>query len=139
MAWVMDCSMAGALGLPDERSDLAEEFLRIILAEAEVWVPPLWWYEMSNLLVTAMRRKQLTQATAEHLHELYASLPLVTDAPPTPVISGAIRRIAIQHRLSAYDAAYMELALRLGIGLATLDRDLKRVAKSSGVPLFGMD
>ncbi len=139
MSWVMDCSIAGALGLPDELSLRAERFLEVMLADAEVWVPPLWWYEMSNLLVVAMRRRRLTQATMKHLAELYSSLPVLTDASPSPEISGTIQTLAIQHGISAYDAAYLELAQRLGTGLATLDRDLERAAKSSGVPLFEVD
>jgi predicted nucleic acid-binding protein len=139
MPWVMDCSIAGALGLPDELSPRAEKFLEVMLADTEVWVPPLWWYEMSNLLVAAVRRRRLTQAAMAHLAELYASLPLRTDAAPSAAISGAIQRLAIQQGLSAYDAAYLELAHRLGTGLATIDRDLERAAKSSGVPLFEVD
>ena len=139
MSWVMDCSIAGALGLPDELSHRAEKFLEVILTDAEVWVPPLWWYEISNLLVAAMRRRRLTQAAMTHLAELYSSLPVRTDAPPSPAISSAMQKLAIQHGLSAYDAAYLELAHRLGTGLATLDRDLERAARSSGVPLFEVD
>ena len=136
MSWIMDGSMAGALGLPDELSHRAERFLEVMLAGAEVWVPPLWRCEMSNLLVAAVRRRRLTPATMKHLAGLYASLPVLADAPPSPAISGAIQRLAIQHGLSACDAAYLELAHRLVAGLATLDRDLERAAKSSGVPLF---
>jgi hypothetical protein len=73
----MDCSIAGALGLPDKLSHRAEKFLEIMLRDGEVWVPPLWWYEMSNLLVVAMRRKRLTQAAMNRLAELYSSLPVL--------------------------------------------------------------
>ena len=139
MSWVMDCSIAGALGLPDERSHRAEAFLTVFAEGEEVWVPPLWWYEMSNLLVSAMRRRRLTEAGAARLGDLYSSLPILTEAPPSPAVAMAVRRLAIEHRLSAYDAAYLELAQRLGAGLATRDRDLARAAAASGVPLFDWD
>ncbi len=139
MPWVMDCSIAGALGLPDELSCRAEKFLEVMLADTNIWVPPLWWYEMSNILVAAMRRRRLTAATMARLAELYSSLPVHTDSPPSHAICTAIQKLAILYRLSAYDAAYLELAHRLGTGLATLDRDLERAARSSGVPVFDAD
>ncbi len=139
MKWVMDCSMAAALGLPDELSSRAEKFLEVVLADGEVWVPPLWWYEIGNVLIVAKRRRRLTQARISHLAGLYAALPLRTDPAPSPTIAGAIQQLALHHDLSAYDAAYLELALRLGAGLASLDEDLVRAARACGVPLFTAD
>jgi predicted nucleic acid-binding protein len=82
------------------------------------------------------RRRRLTEASAAHLADLYRPLPLLTDAPPLPAIASSIRRIAIAHSLSAYDATYLELAQRLGSRLATLDQDPARTAAKSGAPLF---
>jgi predicted nucleic acid-binding protein len=139
MVWVMDGSIAAALGLPDEFSPRAEKFLKTVLAQGEVWVPPLWWYEISNVIVVAKRRKRLTYAKAMQLAELYSSLPVRTDAAPSAPIAGSIQQLALQRGLSAYDAAYLELAHRLGAGLASLDEDLERAARESGVPLFAAD
>ncbi len=136
MNWVMDCSIAAALGLPDELSSKAERFLEALMAEGEAWVPPLWWYEISNVLVTAKQRKRLTQARVLNLADLYASLPIRTDAAPSSSVAGAIVQLAIDCEISSYDAAYLELACRLGAGLATLDEDLERAARKSGVALF---
>jgi len=136
MPWVMDCSIAGALALPDEHSHRAERFLEIVLDEGEVRVPPLWWYEISNLFVAAMRRKRLTEAGTARLTELYSALPISTDALPTAAVLAAIQRLAASYGLSAYDAAYLELAERTGSGLATLDQGLVRAAKLSGVVVF---
>ena len=136
MPWVMDCSIAGALALPDEHSHRAEKFLELAMNEGEVWVPPLWWYEISNLFVAAMRRKRLTEAVKAQLAELYSALPIHTDAVPTAAILSAIQQLASKYGLSAYDAAYLELAQRTGSGLATLDQDLARAARLSGVSVF---
>lgn len=128
--------MAGALALPDEHSNRAERFLALALSEGEIWVPPLFWYEISNLCVAAMGRKRLTEASRIQFAELYSSLPLCTDGIPTSAIISDIQQLATAYKLSAYDAAYLELAQRLGSGLATLDEDLARAARQSGLQLF---
>ncbi len=137
MEWVLDCSLALAWGLPDEGSKKADSFLGRLSQQSVLWVPALWWYEVSNVLTMAQRRKRLKEADVVRLVELYGMLPIMTD----PLLgTDAIRRfrnLAREHDLSAYDAAYLELAQRRGLGLATLDRSLIKVAKKTGVGLLG--
>lgn len=97
------------------------------------WVPALWWYELSNVFTMAHRRRRLSESESVRLVDLYGSLPIQTD---THLNSDAVWRfqaLAKEHSLSAYDAAYLELAQRKGIGLATLDKHLANAARKAGV------
>lgn len=133
MNWVLDCSVALAWAFPDETSKRAERFLADLGQEAVLWVPALWWYELANALTMAHRRRRLSESESVQLVELYGSLPIQTD---THLNSDAVWRfqaLAKEHSLSAYDAAYLELAQRKGIGLATLDKLLASAARKAGV------
>ena len=137
MAWVLDCSVALAWGLPDERSARAERFLKDLSASESLWVPSLWWYELSNGLTVARRRHRVADADVERLVELYRALPVQTDDAAGPDLVGRLRGVADTYDLSAYDAAYLELAQRRGLRLATLDRALARAARKAGVDVLG--
>ena len=133
MDWVIDSSMALAWALPDEMSKEAERFLSRISVGNIFWVPPLWWYEIANALLMAQRRKRLAEAERIRLIELYRKLPIQTDMALDSDIIGRFHTLSIEYNLSAYDAAYLELAQRRGLGLATVDRRLRLVAQRAGV------
>jgi predicted nucleic acid-binding protein len=133
MNWVLDCSLALAWALPDEMSKRAERFLAGVSPKNLLWVPALWWYEVSNALTMAQRRQRLTESDAMRLIELYSSLPLQTDAHLGSDAVWRFHALAKEHSLSAYDAAYLELAQRKGIGLATFDKRLINAARQAGV------
>jgi len=137
MPWVMDCSIAAALGLPDENSEKADSFLQQITSE-EVWVPSLWWHEISNVIISARRRKRITDNDASGLMRLYGALPVHTDVAHGPELLERIHRLAMSYSLSAYDAAYLELAERKQAGIATLDAGLRKAAQTCGVSLFAI-
>ena len=133
MDWVLDSSIALALALPDETSEQADYFFSRVGGESTFWVPALWWYEMANALIGAERRKRLAEKDRMRLIELYRMLPIQTD---TVLDSDAMYRfqtLAMEYELSAYDAAYLELAQRRGLGLATLDQRLLSAARKAGV------
>jgi len=133
MDWVLDSSIALALALPDEISEHADHFFSRMTSGSVLWVPALWWYEMANALIGAQRRKRLTERDRMRLIELYRMLPIRTD---TALDSDAMYRfhtLAMEHELSAYDAAYLGLAQRKGLGLATLDQRLHSAALRAGV------
>ena len=133
MDWVLDSSIALALALPDETSEHADHFFGRMTSGDVLWVPALWWYEMANALIGAQRRKRLSETDRMRLIELYRMLPIQTD---TVLDSDAMHRfhtLAMEYELSAYDAAYLELAQRKGLGLATLDRRLHSAALRAGV------
>lgn len=131
MGWVLDCSLAWAL--PDETSKRAERVLAEVTAETMLWVPALWWYEIANALTMAQRRHRLPESDGLHVIELYAALPIQTDAHLNSDVAWRFHTIAREYTLSAYDVAYLELAQRKGFGLATLDRNLAAAARKAGV------
>lgn len=133
MNWVIDSSMALAWALPDETSKEAEGFLSRIGIRSILWVPALWWYEMANALLMAQRRRRLSEAGRIRLIELYRKLPFQTDMALDADSIGRLHTLAIEYDLSAYDAAYLELAQRRTLGLATVDRRLRSAAQRAGV------
>jgi len=136
MDFVIDSSAAMAWALPDEHSSQAGKILSRITEESSLWVPALWWYEVANVVVMARRRKRLSEAQGARVIELLSRFPLQTDAPPGAVSASRLSQLAQEHSLSAYDAAYLELAERRGLALATFDRDLIRAAREAGVHLI---
>ena len=136
MDWVLDASIALAWALPDETSLQADQFLSRVSAKDVLWVPPLWWYEVANALILAERRKRLTEADGIQLRELYGMLPIKTDMIIGPDTIERLRTLAREYSLSAYDATYLELALRKGLRLATLDQNLQAAARKAGVRIL---
>lgn len=131
--WVVDSSIALAWALPDETSKEADRFLSRISIRSILWVPALWWYEIANALLMAQRRKRLGEAERMRLMELYRRLPIRTDMALDSDILWRLHTLAIEYNLSAYDAAYLELAQRRGLGLATVDRTLRFAAQRAGI------
>jgi len=131
--WVIDSSMALAWALPDERSDSADGFWAKMAEDPNLHVPTLWWYEVVNAIVVARRRERLDETTATQVIGLLGRLPLTVDVPAPGRSVEGIQAVAHDHDLSAYDAAYLELALRLGSGLATLDGRLATACRSAGI------
>lgn len=136
MGWVLDCSLALAWALPDETSRRADQFLVRVSHDSDIWVPALWWYEMANALAMAQRRQRLPEADSTRLVELYGMLPIQTDVYLNAEVMWRFRTLAREYDLSAYDAAYLELAQRRGLGLATLDRHLITAARKAGVEVI---
>ena len=133
MAFVLDASITAAWGLADEASPRAE-FAQDLLRSETALVPRIWWYEVRNLLVVNERRKRLTIEDTSHFLDLLASYPIQVDSADD---EEAILRSARQYRLSFYDAAYLALAMRNRLPLATLDRDLEAAAREAHIPLVG--
>ncbi len=129
---VVDASVTACWAFRDEGhpcADLALERLHT----GEALVPALWWFEVRNILVVNERRGRITEAeTSVFLSDL-EHLPITMDRAPE---SSEVLRLARTHRLSAYDAAYLELAQRTRAELATLDAELIRAARAEGVPLI---
>ena len=136
MPWVIDCSLALAWVLPDEASLRAERFLAQLASDAALWVPGLWWYELSNALVMAQRRNRLAETERERALELFERLPIETDLHIGPELSARLQGLARRYGLSAYDAAYLDLAQRLGLGLATIDQPLTVAARKARITVL---
>jgi predicted nucleic acid-binding protein len=121
MDCVLDCSLALAWALPDETSRPADRFLARLSRNDNLWVPALWWYEVANALTMAQRRERVAEVDRRRIIQLYSMLPIRTDTFLDTETVWRWQSLAQEYTLSAYDAAYLELALRRGLGLATLD------------------
>ena len=132
-AYVLDASLAAAWFLPDEASDAADRLLGDALADAPV-VPSLFRHELRNLLLVAERRGRLAAADVDEALIRLAALPIaVRDGGDDRQVVNLARKYA----LTAYDAAYLELALREGAPLATLDKRLAEAARAEKARLIG--
>ena len=132
MAFVLDCSVTLPWFLEDERTAFTDSLL-FAAKQAEYWVPGLWCLEFPNALLVAERRQRIErQRRIEALNQI-PKLQIHVDSEPVDL--KAVSLVAEKHDLSCYDAAYLELALRRGLGLVTLDRDLGDAASSAGVPV----
>jgi len=136
MDWVLDASFALAWALPDEISGRAEEFLKETWGKAYFWVPALWWYELSNGLVMAQRNHRVSEADRNRLMEIYGMLPIQTDVFVSAELAWRLQAIAQEYLLTCYEAAYLELAQRRGLGFATTDHSLTMAARKAGITVF---
>lgn len=132
---VIDASVTVAWCFEAEKTPYTEEILEKISRGAEAIVPPLWSFEIVNALLQAERRKRITAAQATVFLKQLESVNLAVDSAPLSRVFEWIFLEARQQNLTAYDTAYLELALRLGLPLATLDANLKRAAKDLGLPI----
>lgn len=131
--FVLDCSVTMGWVFDDEKTDYTEAVLNS-LAENKAIVPYLWELEVVNVLIVAERRGRITQAQTAHALSLLSSLPILMDTSAKHGLT-TISTLAREHQLSAYDAAYLELALREGAAIATLDKKLECAAQNCGVKL----
>lgn len=133
--FVLDGSLALAWYFADEADPYADAVARGLVTR-EALVPSLWRLEIANALVVGERRKRSTQAQAAAFVARLEQLPIVIDGETDARAWGETLRLARAHILSAYDAAYLELAMRRGLPLASLDDQLKAAAAAVGVPPF---
>ena len=101
-------------------------------------VPVMWLYEASAVLARAQNRGTLAARRAEEFIAELQSLNISADPQSAARIFTDVHRLALTYRLTSYDAAYLELAIRLRAPLATLDRDLRKAADASSVSLLGL-
>ena len=129
---VVDASVTAAWFLPDEGTPYTEAILQAT-ADSDVWVPAIWLLEMGNLLLSAQRRRRIDEAKRRELVDAASNLRLRIDREPVPMPE--IDAIAARHALTAYDAAYLELALRRRLPIATTDAALLKAIRVAGVKL----
>ena len=133
--FVLDCSVAMAWCFDDEATDYTNS-VRDRLADVGAIVPALWSVEVANVIFVGERRKRLDEARGSRFLSLLKSLPIVIDEEMAARAWADTLYLARVHNLSAYDATYLELAIRRGLPLACLDAKLKAVAATVGVSLF---
>lgn len=130
MPFVLDNSVVAGWFLEDQATPYTDTIAQR-LEEDRAVVPALWQLELANVLRTACRRKRLTAEQAQQVIEHICGLPIdVETATPRP---SELLALALRYDLSSYDAAYLELALRMQIPIATKDGPLRTAAEASGV------
>ncbi|AVH74218.1 type II toxin-antitoxin system VapC family toxin [Nostoc sp. 'Lobaria pulmonaria (5183) cyanobiont'] len=132
MQFVLDCSVAISWCLVDENDDYANAILAM-MPDSEAFVPGIWSLEIANTLVVAERRERMTKEQSEQAIALLQSLLIQVDRVTDVKGLDVTLKLARQEGLAAYDAAYLELALRLQLPLATLDTRLAEAATRCGV------
>ena len=134
MSFVLDSSIALSWCFPDERTDVSLH----VLSEARrraIFVPPLWHLEVANVIGIARRTHRIDSDDLNLALRVLGSLEIHTDLPLRPIGPTVLLPIMQQYELTAYDAAYFELASRLKLPMASLDTRLCAACESAGIEL----
>lgn len=131
---VIDCSVTAAWFFEDEADEASESLLLRVRDEGGL-VPPLWHWEVSNVMTMAVRKGRLSANAAAVRLNVLSGLPIATDPEAQARAWRETFMLAQAHTLTAYDAAYLELAHRTGLELASKDAELCAAGKALGVRL----
>ncbi len=132
MPFVLDASVAACWAFDDEDHPVARLALERLRTD-QALVPALWWFEVRNVMIISERRGRINQDdTAAFLRGLARLGVTIDRSPEEPTLLATARR----HRLSVYDASYMELAQREACPLATLDSELTQAALAQGIQVL---
>ncbi|MBX9624519.1 MAG: type II toxin-antitoxin system VapC family toxin [Gemmataceae bacterium] len=135
-AFVLDGSVALAWFFEDEDSAYADSVQDAFAAGASAAVPVLWPFEVANSLLVGERRKRVTAEKTARFVALLGTLAIRADDESASRVWTDTIALARRHGLTVYDAAYLELAVRLAAPLATLDKQLLAAAPAANVPIF---
>ncbi|MDR1323673.1 MAG: type II toxin-antitoxin system VapC family toxin [Candidatus Margulisbacteria bacterium] len=125
MIYVLDSSFCASCILPDEKTVRLEKIFLEVIADAEVYVPQIWWYEMANIFKNNVTRKRLNWDEVFKLNQCLSNYSFLTDNDFGGMYTEKLLETAKIYDLTAYDAAYLELALRRRATVGTLDDRLK--------------
>jgi predicted nucleic acid-binding protein len=134
-AFVIDASATLPWCFADEATGATNAMLALLRTGDEAIVPAHWPVEVANALLIAVRRKRISPEDAHQFLVDLESLPIRVDTTTKNLVRAGVFPMAEQYGLTVYDAAYLELAIREGLPLATLDNDLRKAARASGVQL----
>lgn len=137
MSLVLDSSITVAWLYREEATKSVDEIFENLI-EASAWVPALWHLEVANVLQIGIQRKRHGADFRDRVLSDLSDFPIHVDSETQRQAWGPTARLAERHGLTAYDAAYLELALRRSLPLATLDEDLRAAAGVESVPLLGV-
>ena len=134
MPFVMDNSVVMAWCFENESSPHADKVLAL-LEKDQALVPGIWPLEVVNVLLVAERKRRLSKADATRFLDLLHSLPIHVEVETDVRVMDKILALGRESGLSSYDASYLDLAIRRGLPLATLDMKLQKAARDFRVPL----
>ena len=135
MPVIIDATVALSWLFEDETSDYADRVLDAVASDGAV-VPAIWLLEVANGLLSGERRGRLSAAEVDEARDLLSALPLRIDAACATAPPAHGLALARAHGLTSYDAAYVEVAQRLGLPLATEDQAMLRAAQALALPCF---
>ena len=133
MNYCLDSSFCGAFIMPDERSDKITRFFEDIDEDSALYVPALFWFEISNLITSAIRRRRINSSDIYGLMELLPQSKFDTDFSYGSVYAASVTALAVEYSLSSYDSAYLELAIRRDAVVGTLDDNLAKACIMAGL------
>jgi predicted nucleic acid-binding protein len=133
MAFVLDSSVTLSWFFDDEATAATDELLDQLNRDGQAIVAAHWALEVGNTLLMAERRKRSTVADSSHFLALLDSLPIEADPETLSRANAATLNLARSQGLTLYDSAYLELAMRRSLPLATLDKALRAAAEKCGV------
>ena len=136
MSLVLDRSITLAWAYSNETTQPVMQVFDLLIRSG-AWVPGLWRLEVANVLEMSVRRKRHDKNFRDATLADLAQLPIQVDLQTDQQAWGTTLRLAERHQLTLYDAAYLELALRRTLPLATLDEDLRRAAGAEKVQVLG--
>jgi predicted nucleic acid-binding protein len=136
MSVVLDSSATLAWVYSDEITEPIRRVFNLV-SENGAWVPGLWKLEVANILEMGARRGRHDDAFRNSTLADLALLPISVDTETDRQAWGATLQLSERHRLTLYDAAYLELALRRRLPLASLDAELRRAAQAEGIVVVG--
>ena len=132
--FVIDNSIVMAWCFEDESDEYTDSILDRLL-DSTAFVPAIWPLEVTNVLLVAERKKRLNKKDSQRFIALISALPIVVESTSPFQIFHNTLPLARNHRLSSYDASYLELALQKKLPIATLDKALIRAATSLKLPI----
>lgn len=134
-AFVMDCSVTMAWCFEDE-SDRYSNSILAALEKGEAHVPSIWSLEVVNVLLMAERRLRLARSDGARFLEMLRRLPIKVEETAPALAFDEISAVARETGLTAYDGAYLSVAMSQGLPLATRDAELRKACRKIGVALF---
>lgn len=137
MSLVLDSSIALTWIYADEGDEHTDGVLQLV-TRSEAWVPAIWRLEVANSLQQGIKRDRIDRDDRDRGLEDLSTLRIHIDPYTSAHAWSRTLELSSRFSLTVYDAAYLELALRRGLPLATLDRELRAAASAAGVPLLGL-
>ena len=134
-SFVVDNSVVMSWCFKDETNQYADAILDC-LSEATAFVPSIWPLEVVNVLLVAERKKRLSEADSVRFITLLSQLPIIVEHERPERMMKDLLALARSNNLSSYDASYLDLSMRKGIPIATLDTRLIEASKKTNIPIL---
>lgn len=133
--FVLDASVVLTWCFPDENAAIAQHVADMFKQGDIAIAPSFWPHEVLNALLVGEKRKRISKKLVQSFLEDLATLPIVLEQFPVTTVFDRVQELSRAQGLTAYDAAYLDLALVSGLPLATLDEDLARACKKARIRL----